>query len=95
MSNADLYTRINDLRTAAVRTAYEAGTLSPDFTLDEHLRAIHPLTADSWHEDEISGRTLGNPNADWCVDIVDGDLVRVFADGDIVAEAVIDGAGSL
>ena len=41
------------------------------------------------------GRTLGDPNSDWCVDIRDGDIVRVFAAGDVVAQAVIPGASTL
>lgn len=83
MSNADsIYTAINNLRDGIYA---ELG----------HTAPLAPLGADHWTEDEVAGRSLGDPNMDWCVDVVDGDLVRVFAAGDVVAEAVIDGAGSL
>ena len=56
---------------------------------------LAPLGADDWTEDEVMGRNLGDGNVDWCVDILDGDVVRVFAAGDVVAEAVIPGASTL
>ena len=77
-----IYDQINDLRAGIYA---EMG----------HTAPLAPLGADDWTEDEVMGRNLGDGNADWCVDVVDGDLVRVFAAGDVVAEAVIDGAGSL
>lgn len=91
MSNtAAVLRQINQLRADAVTAAHTAGYLNPDFSLDEHLRAVRDLT-----EADRTTDGFGDPNADWCVDIVDGDLVRVFAAGDIAAEAVIAGAGSL
>ncbi len=60
-----------------------------------HTAPLAPLGADDWTEDEVMGRNLGDGNVDWCVDILDGDVVRVFAAGDVVAEAVIPGASTL
>lgn len=60
-----------------------------------HTAPLASLDADDWTEDEVMGRTLGDPNSDWCVDILDGDIVRVFAAGDVVAHAVIPGASTL
>ena len=54
-----------------------------------HTAPLAPLGADDWTEDEVMGRNLGDGNADWCVDILDGDVVRVFAAGDVVTQAVI------
>ena len=94
MSTADIYSQINTLRHDAITKAHTAGQLNPDYTLDQYLAAAGTLTEDDWTEDDTYGRTLGNPETDWSVDIV-GDTVRVFAGGDIEAEAVIDDAGSL
>ena len=60
-----------------------------------HTAPLTPLGADDWTDDEVYGRNLGDGEADWCVDIIDGDVVRVFAGGDIVAQAVIPGASAL
>ena len=60
-----------------------------------HTVPLAPLGADDWAEDEVMGRNLGDGNADWCVDILDGDVVRVFAAGDVVTQAVISGASTL
>ena len=60
-----------------------------------HTAPLAPLGADDWTEDEVMGRNLGDGNADWCVDILDGDVVRVFAAGDVVTQAVIPGASTL
>ena len=60
-----------------------------------HTVPLAPLGADDWAEDEVMGRNLGDGNADWCVDILDGDVVRVFAAGDVVTQAVIPGASTL
>lgn len=60
-----------------------------------HTAPLASLDADDWTEDEVMGRTLGDPNSDWCVDILNGDIVRVFAAGDVVAQAVIPGASTL
>ncbi len=60
-----------------------------------HTAPLAPLGADDWTEDEVMGRNLGDGNVDWCVDILDGDVVRVFTAGDVVAEAVIPGASTL
>ena len=60
-----------------------------------HTVPLASLDADDWTEDEVMGRTLGDPNSDWCVDIRDGDIVRVFAAGGVVAQAVIPGASTL
>ena len=60
-----------------------------------HTAPLAALDADDWTEDEVMGRNLGDGNVDWCVDILDGDVVLVFAAGDVVAEAVIPGASTL
>lgn len=60
-----------------------------------HTVPLASLDADDWTEDDVMGRTLGDPDSDWCVDIRDGDIVRVFAAGDVVAQAVIPGASTL
>ncbi len=60
-----------------------------------HTAPLASLDADDWTEDEVMGRTLGNPNSDWCVSIRDGDIVQVFAAGDVVAQAVIPAASTL
>ena len=60
-----------------------------------HTVPLASLDADDWIEDDVMGRTLGDPDSDWCVDIRDGDIVRVFAAGDVVAQAVIPGASTL
>ena len=60
-----------------------------------HTAPLAALGADDWTEDEVAGRNLGDPNMDWCVDVVDGDVVRVFAAGDVVTQAVIPGASTL
>ena len=39
-----------------------------------------------------TGVDLNDPDADWAVDVTPGDLVRVFAAGDVVTEATILGA---
>lgn len=45
-------------------------------------------------EDDIFGRTLGDPEVDYAVGI-DGDTVTVYAAGDIIEQAVIEGASRL
>lgn len=60
-----------------------------------HTVPLASLDADDWTEDDVMGRTLGDPNSDWCVDILGGDIVRVFAAGDVVAQAVVPGASTL
>ena len=60
-----------------------------------HTAPLASLDADDWTEDDVTGRTLGDPNADWCIDIRDGDIVRVFAAGDVVAQAVIPGVSDM
>ena len=60
-----------------------------------HTVPLASLDADDWTEDDVMGRTLGDPGSDWCVDIRDGDIVQVFAAGDVVAQAVIPGASTL
>ena len=77
-----IYDQINDLRAGIYA---ELG----------HTAPLAPLGADDWTEDEVMGRNLGDGNADWCVDILDGDVVRVFAAGDVVTQAVIPGASTL
>ena len=77
-----IYDQINDLRAGIYA---EMG----------HTVPLAPLGADDWTEDEVMGRNLGDGNADWCVDILDGDVVRVFAAGDVVTQAVIPGASTL
>ena len=77
-----IYDQINDLRAGIYA---EMG----------HTAPLAPLGADDWTEDEVMGRNLGDGNADWCVDILDGDVVRVFAAGDVVTQAVIPGASTL
>ena len=77
-----IYDQINDLRAGIYA---EMG----------HAAPLAPLGADDWTEDEVMGRNLGDGNADWCVDILDGDVVRVFAAGDVVTQAVIPGASTL
>ena len=77
-----IYDQINDLRAGIYA---EMG----------HTAPLAPLGADDWTEDEVMGRNLGDGNTDWCVDILDGDVVRVFAAGDVVTQAVIPGASTL
>ena len=77
-----IYDRINDLRYGIYA---ELG----------HTAPLPSLDADDWTEEEIYGRSLGQPDMDWSVDVIDGDVVRVFAAGDIVAQAVIPGASAL
>ena len=60
-----------------------------------HTAPLTSLDANDWTEDDVMGRTLGDPNADWCIDIRDGDIVRVFAAGDVVAQAVIPGVSDM
>ncbi len=60
-----------------------------------HTAPLASLDADDWTEDEVMGRTLGDPSSDWCVSIRDGDIVQVFAAGDVVAQAVIPAASTL
>lgn len=77
-----IYDRINRLRRGI-------------YTELGHAVPLAALDADDWTEDEVMGRNLGDSNADWCVDILEGDIVRVFAAGDVVAQAVIPGASAL
>ena len=60
-----------------------------------HTAPLASLDADDWTEDEVMGRTLGDPSSDWCVSIRDGDIVQVFAAGDVVAQAVVPAASTL
>jgi len=98
MSNtATILRQINQLRVDALRKAYADGCLSPDYTLEEHLASLVDLEEDDRRPgagEYNGGVDLGDPNQDWCVNI-QGDTVRVFAAGDIAAEAVVVGAGAL
>lgn len=82
----DIYRQINDLR----QQAHDEHTTAEG--LDRYL--LHELGEQDWTTDDTFGRTLGDPIADYCVSI-DGDVVTVFAGGIEVAQATIEGAGSL
>jgi hypothetical protein len=86
MDRWDIYTKINALRMRAYELSVEAREVEP--------HVLPGLYRGDWVTD-ANGRTLGNPDADWCVDVNDSDVVRVYAAGDIVGEEVIRGAGSL
>lgn len=92
---APIYDQINQMRRDLVTKAYEAGQLNPDHTLAQHLAAVSDLGEGDWTKDPAYGRMLGNPESDWCVDVVEGDTVRVYAGGDVEASRVIPGAGAL
>ena len=87
MTNTDsIYAAINALRDEARASAGIPA---------DYIAVAGGLDESDWVTDSTYSSTLGDPEADWCVDILPDDTVRVFAAGDIAAQRVIPGAASL
>ena len=87
MNADDIYNAINSLRDEARASAGIPA---------DYIAVTGGLDDSDWHlADRVFSTTLGDPEADWCVDILADDTVRVFAAGDIAAQRVIPGAASL
>lgn len=96
MGASETYRRINDLR-QATHDLYvaEQSARNDGYGTSIQPATLSPLGPDDWTADPAFGRTLGNPEIDYCVSIDANDAVLVFAAGDIAATATIPGASAL